>query len=300
MNDGLPISNTMKSKKLFLVSAFLAAVFLQCQQPSSKGRSDVPKILDSIKKTATALPATVGDIALPEGYSRIKVVEGSFAEYLRNLPLKQHNNKVYLYNGELKPNQDVHVAVVDMEIGKTDLQQCADAVMRLRAEYLYSKALFDKISFLFVNGDSAVYSKYRQGYRLQVKGNKTWWALSARPDTSYATFRQYMDVVFMYASTYSLHKQLKPRKVSDMQPGDVFVQTGQPFGHAVIVVDMAIHEKTGEKLFLLAQSYMPAQEIHILKNFNDDFLSPWYPLQFGSQLSTPEWLFNATDLRCWP
>ena len=52
---------------------------------------------------------------------------------------------------------------------------------------------------------------------------------------------------------------------TSLQPGDVFIKGGSP-GHAVIVVDVAIYTQTGKKVFLLAQSYMPAQQIHILVN----------------------------------
>jgi hypothetical protein len=81
-----------------------------------------------------------------------------------------------------------------------------------------------------------------------------------------------------------------------MQIGDVFIQGGSP-GHAVIIVDMAKNSK-GEKIFILAQSYMPAQETQILKNPNDTNSSPWYTLP-TSTLETPEWDFNATDLKTW-
>lgn len=60
----------------------------------------------------------------------LRLSEGSFAEYLRNLPLKPHGTKVKYYNGEEKPN-DVYVAVIDIDVGTRDLQQCADAVIRL-------------------------------------------------------------------------------------------------------------------------------------------------------------------------
>ena len=60
-----------------------------------------------------------------------------------------------------------------------------------------------------------------------------------------------------------------------MRIGDVFIIGGSP-GHAVIVVDMAVNPETHEKVFLLAQSYMPAQQIQLLKNNNDPDLSPWY------------------------
>ena len=54
-------------------------------------------------------------------------------------------------------------------------------------------------------------------------------------------------------------------------------------------------DKSGNSIFLLAQSYMPAQQIHILKNFNNSALSPWYSLKDTDELITPEWEFKAKD-----
>ncbi|MEA3450960.1 MAG: DUF4846 domain-containing protein, partial [Bacteroidota bacterium] len=71
---------------------------------------------------------------------------------------------------------------------------------------------------------------------------------------------------------------------------------GRPYGHSVMVVDMAENIKTGEKIFLIVQSFMPAQSIHILKNFNNSSLNPWYSLNFGEKLYTPEWTFTKDDL----
>ena len=75
----------------------------------------------------------------PTGYTREVCDEHSFAAYLRQLPLLPKGSKVLLYNGQEKRNQAAAFAVVDMEIGNRDLQQCADAVMRLRAEYGHRK-----------------------------------------------------------------------------------------------------------------------------------------------------------------
>ena len=103
-----------------------------------------------------------------------------------------------------------------------------------------------------------------------------------------------MRIVFTYANTYSLSAEMNP--VSDVRAieiGDLFIQGGFP-GHAVIVVDMA-KNSAGHIVFLLAQSYMPAQDIHILKSpFS---ISPWYDINFGEQLETPEWTFKKTDLK---
>jgi hypothetical protein len=84
--------------------------------------------------------------------------------------------------------------------------------------------------------------------------------------------------------------------LSELSVGDVFIQGGLP-GHAVIIVDMAVNKNTGEKLFLLAQSYMPAQEIQILKNPNNSSISPWYTASFTTEIFTPEWTFRETDLK---
>jgi len=233
--------------------------------------------------------------SVPEGYKRIKPEKNSFAEYLQNLPLKRDGAKVYYYDGREK-TKDVHAGVVDIDVGKKDLQQCADAIMRLRAEYLYGQEMFEDIHFNFTSGFNAEYSKWREGYRIIVNGNKVSWTKKFGESTTYEEFRSYLDIVFTYAGTLSLEKELKPKKISDMEIGDVFIKGGSP-GHAVIIVDMAVNEKTGEKIFLLAQSYMPAQNIHILKNPLNTALSPWYSSDFGETLETPEWTFYYNQLR---
>lgn len=126
-------------------------------------------------------------IVPPEGYARVNVKEGSFGEYLRNLPLRSHGTKVHYFDGREKWNRSVYCAVVDMEIGKRDLQQCADAVIRLQAEYLYKHKAYDRIHFNFTNGFRADYTKWAEGYRISVKGNQVSWYKSKEKDYSYKT-----------------------------------------------------------------------------------------------------------------
>jgi hypothetical protein len=234
----------------------------------------------------------------PKGFERMEAGEGSFADYLRNLPLKPHGSKVEYYNKQIK-TRDVYEAVIDMDIGEKDLQQCADAVIRLRAEYLYQNHLYDRISFSFTNGFKADYAKWIQGKRIIVEGNKAYWVERAGTINDYVSFRKYLDTVFAYAGTLSLSQEMKRVTLEDMEIGDVFLQGGSP-GHCVIVVDVAENKETGERLFMLAQSYMPAQDIHILKNLRENELSPWYSLGFGETLETPEWSFSKDDLMRFP
>ncbi len=233
-------------------------------------------------------------IKVPEGFERIEVNQNSYEAYLRNLSLKPHGSKVKLYNGEGK-NLDVYVAVIDIDVGDRDLQQCADAVIRLRAEYLYRQGLYDQIHFNFTNGFTAYYSKWMQGNRIAVKGNDAYWYKATGYSNEYSSFRKYLDMVFAYAGTLSLSEELENIPVEDMKIGDVFLKGGSP-GHAVIIVDMAENISTGEKLFMMAQSNMPAQDIHIFKNLTDKGLSPWYSVNFQGTLITPEWDFKKDQL----
>ncbi len=234
---------------------------------------------------------------VPEGYKRVKVDSVSFASYLRKLPLKQVGSLVTYFDGRSKPKANVYDAVVDLPIGSRDLHQCADAVIRLRADYLFQSKNYDSIRFNFTNGFKADYMHWRKGKRIVVNGNQVYWEQKTGPSDSETHFWKYLEMVFSYAGTASLSKELEAVSIMEMRIGDVFIKGGFP-GHAVIVVDMAIDKTTNDKVFLLAQSYMPAQEIQILKNPNDPNLSPWYSLSnMSTELRTPEWKFKKDELK---
>jgi hypothetical protein len=235
-----------------------------------------------------------GRIPPPPGFMRLPAPPASFASWLRGLPMKPAGAPVSLHTGAPKARQDVHAAVVDIDTGPRDLQQCADAIMRLRAEWLWSSGRKSDIGFHFTDGK-------RRSF-----------AASGRRD--YAGFRKYMDQVFAYAGTYSLARELVPVPPGEIATGDVFIKGGFP-GHAVLVADMAVNDR-GEKRFLLVQSYMPAQDIHVLKNpadasaqgsamtgsLHDPTMtgSPWYAAPVTFPFVTPEWTFPAGSLKRWP
>lgn len=101
--------------------------------------------------------------APPSSYARLTASENSFTAWLRNLPLKPGRPDVLLFNGSKKNNQTAHLAVVDIDVGQQDLQQCADAVMRIRAEYLKSAGREADICFRFTSGDAARWTDWSQG-----------------------------------------------------------------------------------------------------------------------------------------
>lgn len=257
----------------------------------------------SLAQTSSRINASGADVASriqpPAGYTRVPLASGSFGACLRSLKLKPNGTPVHYYNGSVKNNNGVYVAVVDLPIGSKDLHQCADAIMHVRARYLYDRGQEDKIHFTFTNGFRIDYSKWKEGYRVAVKGNKTSWVKSAAPGNSYAGFWQYLETVFMYCGTLSLSHELISKPWRDLQPGDILIKGGTP-GHAEIVLDMATNN-AGKKIYLLAQSYMPAQDLQVLANPNNPALSPWYELNpADAQVITPEWTFTTGQLMHFP
>jgi hypothetical protein len=257
---------------------------------------------------------TVGArIRVPEGFVRIHAKEGSFAAYLRSLPLLPLGAKVRYFDGRTKPHE-CYVSVVDMEVGNSDLLQCADAVMKLRAEYLYGRRRFSEIVFHITDGTLVEFSKWTKGLRPRIKNGVVEWRSTGRSGSGRPVFDEYLRFLYAYAGTLSLSRELAIRGEEGISIGDVFIQGGSP-GHAVIVVDMAVHARTNEKIFLLAQSYMPAQEIQILKSAEN--VNPWYrlprggvepsdgrracapgvPRPRGGELVTPEWVFPTGSLK---
>ncbi len=264
-----------------------------------------------LARSPTASDQLLQRIAPPKGFQRVHVRRDSFAYWLRRLPLKPSGSAVYLFNGQLKFNQNAHMAVIDIDVGKRDLQQCADAVMRLRAEYLYAKGRDRDIHFNFTGGTKVPFLRWTRGERPRVRGRHISWRRGARRGRDRKNFKRYMRMIYAYAGTYSLARELGPVKLDDMQGGDVFIKGGFP-GHAVLVVDVVENPATGERRFLLLQSFMPAQDMHVLKNPNSVFASPWYKLPTSrpanwstsrssdpptGQLITPEWAFAWTSLK---
>ncbi len=231
----------------------------------------------------------------PAGFERVAYPEGSFAQYLRQYPLKPFGAPVLLYDGRVKQN-DVHLSVFDMPLLDEDLIQCADAIMKLRAEYLFAQKRYGDLRFTITNGMRVPFQKYVEGYRLVVKGNSATWKGDFRKGASRSTFNEYMRFIYAFAGTRSMAQESKPRKIGDIQVGDYFIVGGSP-GHAVLVLDLAREKATGKTIMLLGQSYMPSQEFHVLKSYAS--ISPWYPVE-DADLATPEWSFPQGSLKYFP
>ena len=194
-----------KSWKLFVGISLLIVFQFACSNEVKNNSKEINsennmKSEKLINPEEMTLQARYG---VPQGYKRVVVEKGSFAEFLRNQKLKPYGEKVQYFNGNYKQSEGIYDSVFDVEIGDRDLHQCADAIMLLRAEYFYGKKEYDKINFNFVTGFNAQYSKWMQGYRINPSGKGSYYKKSASSNT-YKDFRNFMNIVFGYAGTLSL------------------------------------------------------------------------------------------------
>jgi Domain of unknown function (4846) len=261
--------------RIMLYKFICCSLFLLTIACNNTANSEAAKPTSPNKIVEVEDATAIKNIPLPEGYTRIENGDNSFATWLQNVGLKK-DKTVYKFDGTEKYNQEAQYAVLDISVGTRDLQQCADAVMRLRAEYLFAQNRFDEISF--TDNENIVYK-------------------FAAPFTK-ENFAKYLNVVFGMCGSASLAKQLKPANgMENIAAGNVIIRGGFP-GHAVIVMDVAQNAE-GKKIYLLAQSYMPAQDIHVLNNPINENVSPWYEANENDIIQTPEYTFKKTELMAW-
>ncbi len=193
---------------------------------------------------------TIHNIEPPAGFHRLALEPGSFGAWLRELPLLPDNTPVHKWNGELKAQmyQRNHAAVVDLDVGNQNLQQCADAIMRLRAEYLWAMGRAADVN--------------------RLPGNQAKWKGGDWP-----AYRKYLNGVMANTGTATMAQSMpKPHKGYRLMPGDVIVQGGHP-GHGMLVLDV-VEDDAGHRKVLYGQSFMPAQQFHVLAQKTGK--SPWF------------------------
>lgn len=238
----------------------------------------------------------------PPGYLRLPATPGSFQAWLRALPLRPNGSLVRAFDGQtiLADDDPRLAAVLDWDIGTKNLQQCADSVIRLRAEWAFARSPHADIGFDFTSGDRCSWSKWRRGYRPAVVGNSVRFLPTASADDSYGTFRAYLDKLFQYAGTVSLRRESQPATLGDSRPA-FLIHPGTP-GHVIMLLDIAADPTCpGTFAVLLGQGFMPAQDFHLLTapGSRRGPSSAWHRITTADpSLTTPFGTYSlATDLR---
>lgn len=229
-------------------------------------------------------------VKTPEGYKRPPLKKGSFQDYLRGYKLKPFGAKIINYDDTEYYWQQGHVGVLDIPVPKNGLQQCADALIRIRSEYLWDNDRKDEIGFNFTSGHYCSWLKYAEGYRPKIKGNNVSFFKSKASNHTKSNFYKYLNLIYMYSGTLSLSNELTPvLDVNNLEVGDVLIKGGSP-GHIVMLADVAINDNN-EKLFLLFQGNTPAQSVHLVKNLEENTISPWYDLKIDAVIPVSNYTF---------
>ncbi|AEH00356.1 DUF4846 domain-containing protein [Lacinutrix sp. 5H-3-7-4] len=272
---------------LVLVFILLGFYFKPVKQTVTYISKSIVSHADLINKDSLTIKSRV---KLPNGYKRILYKKGSFQEYLQNYNLKPFGSKIINFDDSEYYWQRGHIGILDLPVPKNGLQQCADALIRIRSEYLWDANRQDEIGFNFTSGHYCSWIEYAKGYRPKVSGNKVTFSKTATANYSKSNFYKYLNLIYMYSGTLSLSQELEPiTNIKELKIGDMLIIGGSP-GHIVMLADEAINNKN-EKLFLLIQGNTPAQSVHLVKNLEDSKISPWYNLKMNAVIPVSNYTF---------
>lgn len=192
-------------------------------------------------------PSKIEEIPTPAGYKRISYPKDSFADFIRNLPLRK-SLTIETYNGGKVPDSHYRrLAVVDLPLlFKADLEQCADWAMRLRAEFYDSQDSRGKLTLFRYDGTPR---RFRPG-------QDRW--------------ESFLRTSFANSNSHSLKTGCDKVAPDDLRPGDLIVQNSTGgIGHVCVVLDHC-EDSRGTPMYLFGFSFMPAQAFHV-----EEGLAPW-------------------------
>lgn len=236
-------------------------------------------------------PSRVLSAQKPSSIQRIEIADkNSWQYFLQHLAEKQ--GTIVDYRGREVDYQEKAFSLITYDVGKRDLQQCADALMRLRAEYLFARNRYKEIRFHFTNGTLFTFEAYANGLRPIPSGNSVRFITTQPVCYTHPHLRAYLDLVYAYAGTISLASELK--KANAFTIGTVVITPGSP-GHCMIITDMAT-TPTGDTLYKLVEGYTPAQSIYVLRNNSTPQLGYWHRLRNGP-ISTASYTFQTYQLK---
>ncbi len=233
----------------------------------------------------------------PPGFVRVPAVPGSFAAWLRHLPLRPAGTPVVTYDGAatLWP-QALVAAVVDLDVmGK--VQDCATTAVRLRAEYLLAAGKSEALAVEMNQRQRLTFPRFQAGCRplydratkrLSIGCGGGRRAAPTSPAARSEAARAFVRAVMTWANSSTLHRTL-PAVVPDaVAAGDVLAQPNPTggVGHASIVLDEA-RGPAGERRYLVGMGFLPAQNLQVVRPLGTPAdAAPWCTLdEFGAYLS---------------
>ena len=208
---------------------------------------------------ASATETLASAFAVPPG--AVRATAEAWGESLRSLPLYPVDREVMSYRGDALAMPAARVVELPLVAG--DLQQCADSILRLRAEWERKQGR--EPAYHYTSGYLSRWSDWKAGKRPVVSGSKVSLGGGGKTGDTEANWTGWLTNLFMYAGTRSLGRDtVAPpgAPVAGAQVGDLLVTPGSP-GHAVLIVDVARGE--GHTWVLVGQGFMPAQDFHVVR-----------------------------------
>lgn len=233
----------------------------------------------------------------PQGFRRVQAAVGSFADWLRFLPVLPEGTPVKTAAREilLPADHPSLAAVIALQPQTPKTLTASNVLVRLRAEYLWAVDRADQAAFHFASGHLSPWREWAEGYRPTVRGREVSLSKGAPADSSRANFCGYLEGVFKYGNFDSLWHDTDKATDAAVEGGDVFLRRGRT-GHAVMVLDVAT-DPQGHVDVLLGQGGSPPQTFHVLRGKDG---SPWFPLSRTAPIDVgPKGQFQLTDLRHW-
>lgn len=189
---------------------------------------------------AQPAPGRVSDIPAPDGCGRVPLPPGSYAAWLRDVPLKP-DKSILAHGGDtVSPGFYRVLGVLGLPLMfRDDLEQCADWCFRLWAEHHRQSGKTDRLYLFDYGGRRRLFSK------------------------SGKTFRGFLRWAMANANSHSLKKGCAAIDTAELTPGDMLVQNRDGgIGHVSVVMD-ACRDSSGNKFYLFGYGFMPAQEFHL-------------------------------------
>jgi hypothetical protein len=218
------------------------------------------------------------DISPPDStYSRLPVQPGSFAWWLRTLPLKPPGSPVMRYNGKIhRSAEDSTVAaVIDLDMRGRKLEQCMDILIRIYTGYMWQQGRTGEISLPLPGNYWLSWLDWKRGIRPRFNGIRVTLYASAEADSSFQNFENYLRLIYSESHTQQFYHNLRKIERRELQIGDILISKGSK-SHAVIIADLVRNEQ-GELLALVGHGDTPACEFYII-NYRKD--NPWVPVNF--------------------
>jgi hypothetical protein len=220
---------------------------------------------------------------VPKEFTRTTLEPESIGHWLRMLPLAAPGTVVADANGKptIATTAGFVAAVVAIDMHAED---SADALLRLHAEWRFSKGKSDKIAYISNSGRAMPFSRWLAGERIVLKKQNWDWAFIATPasGSEYADLRNFLDAAYQWVDPRALAIQGKVLDSTDLEPGDYFVHAGKD-PTLVIVLDVAKNVQ-GEPALLLGHVAAPRQNMYVMRASTE---SAWFMPRPTKDITAP-------------